>query len=43
MPKEGSHCICPSMVLIDSGFKMGQNYYPHVLLEDINTLLTKMK
>ena len=34
MPKEGSPCICPSMVLIDSVFKMCKNYYSQVFLEE---------
>ena len=33
MSKEGFQCICQSVVLIDSVFKMGKNYYPHVFLE----------
>ena len=33
MPKEGSQCICQSMVLIDSVFEMGKNYYPQLILE----------
>ena len=34
MPKEGSHCICLSITLVDSVFKMGKNYYPQVSLEE---------
>ena len=34
MPKEGSHSICLLVVLIDSVFKMGQNYYPRVFLDE---------
>ena len=33
MPKEGSHCICLSAVLINSDLQIGKNYYPPVLLE----------
>ena len=33
MPKEGSHCICLSAVLIHSDLQIGKNYYPPVLLE----------
>ena len=33
MPKEGSHCICLSSILIESAFRMGKNYYPQMLLE----------
>ena len=25
--KEGSHCVCLAVILIDSAFKMGKNYY----------------
>ena len=34
MPKEGSNFISLSMVLIDSVFKMGKNYYPQVSLKE---------
>ena len=34
IPKEGSQCICLSVLLIDSGFRTGNNYYPHVFLEE---------
>ena len=34
MPKEGSNFISLSMVLIDSVFKMGKNYYPQVSLNE---------
>ena len=34
MPKEGSHCICLSVKLIDSVFRVGKNYYPQVFLEE---------
>ena len=30
MPKEGSHCVCLSVVLIESVFKTGKNYYSQV-------------
>ena len=33
MSKEGPHCICLLVVLIDTVFKMGKNYYPQVFLE----------
>ena len=26
--KEGSHCICLPVILIDSVFRTGKNYYP---------------
>ena len=28
--KEGFHCICLSVILIDSVFKIGKTYYPQV-------------
>ena len=34
MPKEGSHCVFLSVVLIDFVFKKGKNYYPQVFLEE---------
>ena len=33
IPKEGSYWICLSVILIDSAFKVGTNYYPQVFLE----------
>ena len=30
MPKGGSHCFCLSVILIDSVFQMGKNYYPQM-------------
>ena len=27
-PWEGSHCMCLSIILIDSFFRRGNNYYP---------------
>ena len=31
-PKEGSQCICLSVVLMDSVYKKDENYYPQVFL-----------
>ena len=33
-PKDSFHCVCLSMVLIDSVFKTGKSYYTQVLLEE---------
>ena len=33
MLKKVSHCICLSVILTDSVFKMGENYYTPVFLE----------
>ena len=42
MLEKGSHCL--SVVLIDSVFKMGKNYYPQVSLEECkNTAKEKEK
>lgn len=35
IPKEDSHCICLSVILLDSVFKMGKMYYPQVILEEL--------
>ena len=32
-PREGSQCICLSVILINSVCKAGKNYYPEVFLE----------
>ena len=34
VPKEGSQCICLSVILIDSTFRTGKNYYLQVFLEE---------
>ena len=34
MTKEGSQCIGPSAILIDSVFITSKNYYPQVFLEE---------
>ena len=33
MPRECSHCICLSVILNDSVFKMSENYHTVVVLE----------
>ena len=35
MPKKDFHCICLSVVLIDSVFEMDKNYYPQVFWEEV--------
>ena len=32
--KEGSQCICLSVILIDSAYKKDKNFYPQVFLEE---------
>ena len=39
--KEGFHCICLSVILIDSVFKTGKYYYPHVFLEEYKCIVKK--
>ena len=34
IPKEGFHCICLSVIFIDSVFQMGKNFYVQVFLEE---------
>ena len=34
MLKEGSHCICLSVTIVDSVFKIDKNYYPWVFLQE---------
>ena len=41
MLKEGSCCMCLSMVLIDSVFKMSKNYYPQVFLKECKYIVKK--
>lgn len=36
MLKEGSHCICLSVILIDSAFKI---FYPSVFLEECKSIV----
>ena len=43
MPKECSHCICLSVILIDSVFKTSKNYYPQVFIECKYTVIQKKK
>ena len=34
MPKEGSHFVCLSVILLGSFLEMGRNYCPQVFLEE---------
>ena len=40
IPKEGSQCICQSVTLIDSVFKISKNYYLQVFLEECKYMMT---
>ena len=41
IPKEGSEFICLSVILIDSVFKTGKNYYAQVFLEEYKCVVKK--
>ena len=43
IPKEGSYFIYLSVILIDSGFRMGKSYYPPVFLEECKLFVNKTK
>ena len=43
IPKEGSQCICFSVILIDSVFRTGKNYYPQVFLEECKYVVKEKK
>ena len=41
--KEGSPCICLSVIFIDSVFRTGKNYYPQVFIEKYNDVVKEKK
>ena len=43
IPKEGSQCICLSVILIDSVFRTSKNYYPQVFLEQCKYIVKVKK
>ena len=43
MPKWRSHCICLSIILIDSVLNMGKNYYPQLFLEECTYIFKETK
>ena len=43
VPKEGSRCICLSVVLIDSAFRTGKNYCPQLFLEECKYIAKEKK
>ena len=43
IPKEGSQCICLSVILINSVFRIGKNYYPQVFLEECKYVVKEKK
>ena len=42
-PKEGAHCVCSSIILVDSAFKIHEHYYPQKLLEECEYVEKKIK
>ena len=43
IPKEGSQCICLSVILIDSVFRTGKNYYLQMFLEECKYVVREKK
>ena len=43
MPKEGSHFIYLSVILIDSVIKKGKNFFPQVFKKNRNTFSKKKR
>ena len=41
--KESSKSICLSVILVDSVFRTGKNYYPQVFLEECKYVVKKKK
>ena len=42
-PKEGSQCICLSVILIDLAYKKDKNYYPEVFFEECKYVAKEKK
>ena len=43
IPKEGSQCICLSVILIDSFYTKDKDYYPQVFLEECKYVFKEKK
>ena len=43
IPKESSQFICLSVILIDSVYRTGKNYYPQVFLEECKYAVKEKK
>ena len=43
IPKEGSQCICLSVILIDSVYRKHKDYYPQVFLEECKYVVKEKK
>ena len=43
IPKEGSQCLCLSVILIDSVFRIGKNHNSQVLIEECKYVFKEKK
>ena len=43
IPKEGIHCVCFTITLIDSVFKLDKHYYPEIYLEECKYVVKEKK
>ena len=43
IPRKVSQCICLSVILIDSVFIAGKNYYPEVFLEECKYIVKEKR
>ena len=43
IPKEGSKCVCLSVILIDSVYTTGKDDYSHVFLEECKYIVKEKK
>ena len=41
--KQGSQCMCLSVILVNSIFRTGNNYYPQVFLEECKDVVKEKK
>ena len=42
VPEEGSHCVCLSVILINSVLKVSKNYYSQEFLEECKYVVKKI-
>ena len=42
-PEESNHCVCLSVTLLDSVYKISKSYYPQVCLEECKMLQKKTR
>ena len=41
LPRESSHCVCLSVILLDSIFRISKSYYTQVFLEECKYVVKK--